>query len=123
MSTVERDPETTTPFSAKVPFEPMPGEPGPGPDELDAMGEIDEPVSQAQFVALMGLVSALKARREANGLSLSDVSDRSGLTRAAISRLEGGWNNNPTLETLFRYGLALDVAVTLGYEKIEDEGE
>ena len=42
--------------------------------------------------------------RERMGLSLTDLSGTvTGLTRAAISRLENGWNLNPTLETLFRY--------------------
>ncbi len=35
--------------------------------------------------------------------SLTDLSERTGLTRAAISRLENGWNLNRTLETLYRY--------------------
>ncbi len=36
------------------------------------------------------------------GLSLTDLSERTGLTRATISRPGNGWNLNPTLETLFR---------------------
>lgn len=56
-------------------------------------------------------------------MSLTDVSERSGLTRQAISRLENGWNNNPTLETLYRYALALDAGVTLGVEEFEPEGD
>src|SRR5262249_38654285 len=45
------------------------------------------------------------------GLSLTDLSERTGLTRAAISRLEKGWNLNPTLETLFRHTEALGVGL------------
>lgn len=38
---------------------------------------------------------------------------RSGRTRAAISRLENGWNLNPTLKTLFRYAEALGVKLSI----------
>lgn len=103
------------------PLDVQPGQLGPGPDELVAMGEIDEPVTQGAFVQLAGLVGKLKARRESLGLSLTDVSERSGLTRQAISRLENGWNNNPTLDTIYRYGLALDALVTLGMVEIDPE--
>src|SRR5262245_6040720 len=68
----------------------------PGPEELIAGGEIDEPVPQAQAVELAGLVERLRRHRAAEGLSLTAVAGRSGLTRAAISRLENGWNRNPT---------------------------
>jgi DNA-binding XRE family transcriptional regulator len=123
MSNIERETETTatTPFVKRYEFEPEPGQKGPGIDELVAAGEIDEPIPGAQFEALASLVSTLKKRRESKGLSLADISEKSGLTRASISRLEGGWNNNPTLETVFRYGLALDVAVTFGFDEIEPE--
>ena len=60
---------------------------------------------------------------EARGLSLTDVSVLFGLTRAAISRLENGWTVNPTLETLYRYALALDAHITLAAEDIEIDQE
>ena len=50
---------------------------------------------------------ALKAERERQGLSLSDVSERSGLDPAAISRLENGKQANPTIDTILRYADAL----------------
>jgi hypothetical protein len=50
---------------------------------------------------------------EERGLSLTDVFERSGLTRAAVSRLENGWNANPTLDTLFRYAAPLGAHVSL----------
>ncbi len=56
----------------------------------------------------------MRRTRERLGLSLTDVSERSGLTRAVVSRLENGWNTNPTLDTLFRYAAAVDTQVTLG---------
>lgn len=118
MSQIERDR-----VEEVRPLEVGPGTGGPGPDRLVAAGEIDETVPQGMFLELMNLIARLKARREAKGLSLTAISRRSGLTRQAISRLENGWNNNPTLETLYRYGLALDAGVTLGFEEIESEEE
>ena len=112
------------PFVKRVPFEPEPGQLGPGLDELIAMGEISEDevsgTVQGAYFALLGLMQKLKARREAKGLSLTDVSERSGLTRQVISKLETGGNINPTLETLFRYSLAIDALVTLDFEAVED---
>lgn len=85
----------------------------PGPDELIDRGEIDELVPHGQFMELRVLAAQLRRLREEQGLSLTDVSERSGLTRAAVSRLENGWNVNPTLDTLFRYAAALGAHVSL----------
>jgi DNA-binding XRE family transcriptional regulator len=79
----------------------------PGPDELIDRGELDELVPHAQYLAVRALGAKLREIREGLGLSLTDVSERSGLTRAVLSRLENGWKLNPTLETLFRYAEAL----------------
>src|SRR4051794_13228819 len=85
----------------------------PGPDELIDRGELDELVPHGQFMELRMLTAQLRRMREEQGLSLTDVSERSGLTRAAVSRLENGWNLNPTLETLFRYAAAVGAHVSL----------
>ncbi len=111
------------PFVKRVPFEPEPGQLGMNRDQMIEAGllEQDDGTVQGAYVALLGLMKLLKGRREAQGLSLTDVSERSGLTRQVISKLENGINLNPTLETLFRYSLALDALVTLGLEEIEAE--
>jgi DNA-binding XRE family transcriptional regulator len=85
----------------------------PGPDELIDRGEIDELVPHGQFMELRMLTARLRLLRDEQGLSLTDVSERSGLTRAAVSRLENGWNLNPTLDTLFRYAAAVRAHVAL----------
>lgn len=85
----------------------------PGPDELTDRGEIDELVPHGQFLELRVLVAELRQLRERQGLSLTALSERSGMTRAAISRLENGWNANPTLDTLYRYAAALGAHVGL----------
>ena len=105
-----------------VPFEPEFGQVGDGPDELRASGEISgESSPQGASLELMVLMRTLKARREAMGLSLTDASERSGLTRQVISLLENGRTGNPTLATLYKYALALGANVTLGVEDLERE--
>jgi DNA-binding XRE family transcriptional regulator len=95
----------------------------PGPDELIDQGEIDELVPQAQYIELRSLMVRLRAVRERLGLSLTDLSERTGLTRAAISRLENGWNLNPTLETLFRYTEALGVGLKFAVDEPAESAE
>jgi DNA-binding XRE family transcriptional regulator len=94
----------------------------PGPDELIERGELDELVPQAQYIELRSLTVRLRALRERMGLSLTDLSERTGLTRAAISRLENGWNLNPTLETLFRYTEAFGVGLKLVVDELAEPG-
>jgi DNA-binding XRE family transcriptional regulator len=53
------------------------------------------------------LVQQLKATREAQGLSLADLTERTGMDRSALSKLETGQRTNPTIETLVRYAEAV----------------
>jgi transcriptional regulator with XRE-family HTH domain len=92
----------------------------PGPDELIDRGELDELVPQAQYLAVRVLGARMREIREGLGLSLTDVSERSGLTRAVVSRLENGWKLNPTLETLYRYSEALGADLHLTIEAPAD---
>jgi DNA-binding XRE family transcriptional regulator len=95
----------------------------PGPDELIDHGEIDELVPQAQYIELRALMVRLREVRERMGLSLTDLSERTGLTRAAISRLENGWNLNPTLETLYRYTEAVGVGLKFAIDESPEPGK
>jgi DNA-binding XRE family transcriptional regulator len=53
------------------------------------------------------LLVQLKEAREAKGLSLADVTDMTGMDRSALSKLETGQRENPTMETLVRYAEAV----------------
>jgi len=53
-------------------------------------------------------LSALRAERERQGLSLSDVSERTGIDRATLSKLETGKVTNPTVGTLRALARALN---------------
>jgi len=48
------------------------------------------------------LLRQLKAAREAKGLSLSDLTELTGMDASALSKLETGQRANPTVETLVR---------------------
>ena len=56
---------------------------------------------------LQELLKELKTAREQKGLSLADLTDRTGIDRSALSKLETGQRPNPTLETLGRYAEAV----------------
>lgn len=53
------------------------------------------------------LVQQLKQARQKRGMSLSQMTELTGMDRAALSRLETGQRPNPTLETLIRYAEAV----------------
>ncbi len=56
---------------------------------------------------LLNALAALRLERERQGLSLTDLSERTGIDRATISKLETGKVANPTLATLRTYANAL----------------
>jgi len=56
---------------------------------------------------LRQVLAALRAERERQGLSLKDIYERTGIDRAALSRLENNVDANPTLSTLERYAEAV----------------
>lgn len=56
---------------------------------------------------LQGLLQQLRAAREAKGLSLADVMELTGMDRSALSKLESGQRDNPTVDTLVRYAEAV----------------
>lgn len=59
--------------------------------------------SEARRRQLTAIMQELKAAREAKGLSLADIHERTGIDRSAISKLENVTNENPTIDTLLRY--------------------
>jgi DNA-binding XRE family transcriptional regulator len=90
----------------------------PTPEELFASGEYFGPVPQQAVFELVAALAALKQTREAAGLSLADVAARSGIDKAALSRLENGVSDNPTVLTLMRYAAALGKRLTWSLEDL-----
>jgi predicted transcriptional regulator len=72
------------------------------PDILARRGE-----RQASFDQLAAVLAQLRSAREEQGLSLSELTERTGMDRSALSKLETGRRPNPTLETLIRYAEAV----------------
>lgn len=63
------------------------------------------------FLAEMQFKQELINKRKANSLTQKDISERSGLSQQAISRLEKG--NGGTIETIIKYLSAMDCSLTL----------
>ncbi len=85
-------------------------------DALVASGKNDGPFLHGDFLALMDALVALKLRRERLGLSLAEVSKRTGIDTGMLSRLENGKITNPTITTLMRFADALGATVKLVIE-------
>jgi DNA-binding XRE family transcriptional regulator len=79
----------------------------PSLEQLVASGEYNEPLPMGEYLSIRQAVFALKEAREAAGLSLAHVAARTGIDKAALSRIETGQNINPTISTLCRYAHAL----------------
>lgn len=62
------------------------------------------------------LVQQLKAAREKQGLSLSDLTRLTGMDRSALSKLETGQRLNPTVGTLVRYAEAVGKRLVVSLE-------
>lgn len=60
-----------------------------------------------QFRRLSEVFDALRSAREAQGLSLTDIQERTGIDRSTLCKLENGQRENFTLETISRYAQAV----------------
>ena len=58
-------------------------------------------------------VQLLKTERELRGLSLSDIEEKTGISKSAISKLENNDDANPTVSTLSRYAEALGMTLSV----------
>ncbi len=89
-------------------------------DKLRAEVEKERPEIEADLLAMelahqsaMKVISDLRKERERQGLSLADLQERTGISRAAISTMENSDSPNPTVKTLQRYALALGKRLSL----------
>lgn len=64
------------------------------------------------------VATLLRDAREATGISLSQLAQRTGITRQAISRIESGENHNPTVSTIVRLAEALDKEWVIDLEDV-----
>ena len=72
----------------------------PSPGQLMADGTW---LPLGSYFALKQAIHVLKQEREKAGVSLRTLAKRTGIDKAALSRLENGKQPNPTMATLSRY--------------------
>jgi ribosome-binding protein aMBF1 (putative translation factor) len=72
--------------------------------DIDAYRREYPPVGDPELIAAL---AGLRRERERQGLSLTDMAERTGIDRATISKLETGKIANPTVGTLRTYAKAL----------------
>ncbi|MBL8792416.1 MAG: helix-turn-helix domain-containing protein [Planctomycetia bacterium] len=77
----------------------------PTPDELLTANELAE--AAPFYFVLREYIRQLKEARETAGLTLAEVSSRTGMAVEYLSRLETGAQTNPTWKTLATYALAV----------------
>jgi transcriptional regulator with XRE-family HTH domain len=80
-------------------------------DQPQAFGRPAEELS-GDFHDIRGLLDALRKVRLRKGFGLGEVSERSGIDRATLSKFENGVLSNPTVQTLIRIAEALGVRIT-----------
>lgn len=88
----------------------------PTPKELMADGEW---LPLGAYFALKQAIGVLKTERERAGMTLTALAKRTGIDKAALSRLENGKHANPTLATLMRYAAALGKKVYVALRDAE----
>jgi len=79
----------------------------PTPEQLLAEGGHGSFVPLRELLAIRRIGSMFKREREQKGMTLAELSAKTGMDQATLSRLENGKNLNPTLDTLFRVAAAL----------------
>ena len=72
--------------------------------DIEAYRQECPPVGDPELIEAL---AGLRRERERQGLSLTDMAERTGIDRATISKLETGKIANPTIGTLRTYAKAL----------------
>jgi ribosome-binding protein aMBF1 (putative translation factor) len=85
--------------------------------QLEASGEYGLRMPTVAYFEIKLLLHRLREAREAASLSLADISERAGMDKAALSRLETG-QGNPTIDTLARNAAALGKRIVFGVEEV-----
>jgi ribosome-binding protein aMBF1 (putative translation factor) len=79
----------------------------------------DQPADLGEYFDLRALVGELRKAREAQGLSLADVQESTGIDRSALCRIESGENGNPTINTLIRYARAIGRRINVALLEVD----
>jgi DNA-binding XRE family transcriptional regulator len=89
----------------------------PTPAQLVESGNYDGPLPLGVYQDYVLTMLELKRIREELGLSLAEVSERSSIDRAAVSKLENG-QTNPTFQTIGRFAASLGKRVRIVLEDL-----
>lgn len=74
---------------------------------------VEEEFPPAKPDAMKVAIAKLRAMRESKGMTLAELSARTGMTRGNIARLES--QKNATLRTLERYAAGLGCTLEIGF--------
>jgi transcriptional regulator with XRE-family HTH domain len=94
----------------------------PSLQDLVESGDFAHVFTMGEYWELRKTFAALKPIREKQGLSISDMEERTGMDRAMISRLENGQVDNPTIATISRYAKALGQRVLVSLMASNQQG-
>ena len=83
----------------------------PSPEEALAQSGHDRLAPLGEVILLHQLLALLKQERERQKLTLAQLEERTGISQAALSRLENGRAANPTVDTIYRISTALGKSV------------
>lgn len=78
--------------------------------------ELDRENAAPFYFELRGCIAELKKAREAAGLTLAQVAEKTGLATETLCRLETGMVTNPTWKTLGLYAVAVGRKLSLNAE-------
>jgi DNA-binding Xre family transcriptional regulator len=83
----------------------------PSPEQALARSGHERLVPLGEVMFLHGVLALLKQERERQNLTLAQLEERTGISQAALSRLETGKAQNPTIDTIYRIAAALGKVV------------
>lgn len=83
----------------------------PSPEEALAGSGHERLVPLGEVMLLHRVIALLKQERERQKLTLAHLEERTGISQAALSRLETGKSANPTIDTIYRISAALGKVV------------
>jgi ribosome-binding protein aMBF1 (putative translation factor) len=91
-------------------------------DQLVASGELSgHTVPMGLYLEMLQLLHDLKKAREAAGLSLADLAQRTGMDKAVLSKMENGRHGIPTLPSLARYAQAVGMTLAFSLNPVAEQ--
>jgi DNA-binding phage protein len=81
--------------------------------EIPEIRQEAKALRQGRRTKLQEAVAILRAEREMHGLSLADISEKTGISKSAISKLENNQDANPTINTLSKYADAMGMVLSV----------